>query len=348
LVNGNEIEVAGIKGNASITITGRVLSILIDQIEPEGGADQVTVTVRAMVKSQFDNGLPLNRLHEFRNLAVLFWYDADDTYTLRARHASMSNAVSHYFDARGILFEPSHTGTAQPATIRTYRHWLRNFEENDLTVPIEFSAIQPGWVWQLFIGDGEGNMVSGPFESGHAVPVAANSATEVIMRVFVPAEITTMITDVLTITATGAMDNVITVTDVTVVQVERVAVFKEISTTGDYTTRMEVQPQENNNINQRIRFINNGPEAVKNVYLYDFIPEHTSYVANSAVNNAEFNLEYSKDGGVNWIAGEPAEKGEAVSNGLVPKVTNLRWLYNGGDTLIPGEEKIITFQLRIK
>ncbi|MDD4539783.1 MAG: hypothetical protein PHT80_12265, partial [Lentisphaeria bacterium] len=59
-------------------------------------------------------------------------------------------------------------------------------------------------------------------------------------------------------------------------------------------------------------------------------------------------LQYSKDGGVTWLAGEPADNGESVVNGTVPAVSNLRWYYNGGAALTPGNEHVITFQLRIK
>jgi uncharacterized repeat protein (TIGR01451 family) len=168
------------------------------------------------------------------------------------------------------------------------------------------------------------------------------------MRVFVPTDITSMITDVLTVTATGD-GNVCTITDVTVTTAERIAVFKDVKTNGDYKTRLQVEPKAGNAITQRIRFFNNGPENVKEVYIYDFIPNYSSYIANTAVNTVDYELQYSKDGGVNWIVGEPAANGEEVVEGIVPSVTNLRWYYkkNGG-VLTPGDEHVITFQIRIK
>jgi len=168
------------------------------------------------------------------------------------------------------------------------------------------------------------------------------------MRVFVPTDITSMITDVLTVTATGG-ENISTITDVTVTTPERIAVFKDVKTTGDFTTRLQIQPKADNAIIQRIRFFNNGPEDVKEVYVYDYIPTFSSYIANTAVNTVDYELQYSKDGGVNWIVGEPAANGEEVVEGIVPSVTNLRWYYkkNGG-VLTPGDEHVITFQIRIK
>ncbi|MDY0177138.1 MAG: DUF11 domain-containing protein, partial [Lentisphaeria bacterium] len=337
-VPGFEVEVTGGSGTISIAIVDRMLVIEIEQIEPE---QQVEVSLRAIVGSTFDNGNPINRLYEFVNTANLLWWDTQDDFEERNRYVSLSPPVSHFFDARGILFEPSHSGTAQPGTIRSYRHVLRNFEENDIQVPINFSNTQEKWVWQLFVGDGEGNMVSGPYDSGTLVSVPAQDWTEVIMRVFVPEEITAFTTDVLNITATGAVDNIISVSDVTVVQAERIAVFKEIKTDGDYLTRLQVQPEPGNAVTQRIRFYNNGPEDVKEVYIYDFIPEHTAYVANSAVDDAEFALQYSLDGGVSWLPGEPPAPD-------LNKVSNLRWYYNAGGILKPGDEKTITFQIRIK
>ena len=62
--------------------------------------------------------------------------------------------------ASGIIFEPSQTGTAQPGTIRTYRHILRSFEKKPIIVPLTFSSTQENWIWQLFIGDGNGNLVA--------------------------------------------------------------------------------------------------------------------------------------------------------------------------------------------
>ncbi|MDQ0289413.1 isopeptide-forming domain-containing fimbrial protein [Oligosphaera ethanolica] len=347
-VPGSEVVVSGGSGAVTISISGRELVVTVERVDAEGGADQVTVSMRTLIKDSFDNGAPIARLHEFTNAASLLWYDDDSSFLERSRYATISGTVSHFYDARGILFEPSHTGTAQPGTIRSYRHILRNFEENDINVPLVFSSTQSSWVWQLFIGDGDGNMVDGPYATGHVVNVPANGLVEVIMRAFVPSEITSLTTDVLTITATGAVDNVIAVTDVTVTQAERVAVFKEVSTTGDYATRLNVQPSQGNAVNQRIRFVNTGPDDIKEVYIFDFIPEHTAYIANSAVNTAEFGLQYSKDGGVTWLAGEPADNGESVVNGTVPAVTNLRWYYNGGAALTPGNEHVITFQLRIK
>ncbi|MFA6930588.1 MAG: hypothetical protein WCT05_09685, partial [Lentisphaeria bacterium] len=347
-VLGDEVVVTGGNGVVSITVSGRDLLVTVERIDADGGDDQVSVVLRTLVKTSFDNAAPIARLHEFSNTASLLWYDDDSTFAARSRYATLSPTVSHFFDARGILFEPSHTGTAQPGTIRVYRHLLRNFEDEAINIPLEFSSTQTSWVWQLFIGDGDGNMVSGPFESGVSVPVPANGVTEVIMRCFVPTEITSLTTDVLTITANGALDNIITVTDVTVVQVERIAVLKDISTTGDYATRLNVNPDQNNAINQRIRFTNNGAQDVKEIYIYDFIPENTAYIANSAINNAEFGLQYSKDGGVTWLPGEPATNGETIVNGTVSAVTNLRWYYDTGGILVPGIEKTVTFQIRIK
>lgn len=184
-------------------------------------------------------------------------------------------------------------------------------------------------------------MVSGPYSSGYYVPAPGNSMTEVIMRAFVPSDITSMITDVLTIKATGG-ENQSIVTNVTVTTVERIAVFKEVRTDGDYMTRVEVKPSQGHVIDQRIRFYNNGPESVKEVYIYDFIPRYTAYVANSAINTDDYKLSYSTDGGVTWHDDEPPSS-------TVPSVTNLRWRYNkNGGVLTPGDEHVITFQLRIK
>ncbi|MGI5924760.1 MAG: isopeptide-forming domain-containing fimbrial protein, partial [Lentisphaeria bacterium] len=356
-VPGDEVVVTGGRGEVSISVVGRRLDVNIKKIDAEGGGhDQVTVTVRCLVKSAFSNGRPIPRLHKFVNNASLLWYDDDVSFPDRVRYAVVSPDVCHFYNATGILFEPSQTGTAQPGTIRIYRHVLRNFENNPITVPITFSSTQKDWVWQLFTGDGNGNMVEGPYEvetlanneSRCYVSVPADGMTEVIMRVFVPTDITSMITDVLTVTATGG-GNISTITDVTVTTAERIAVFKEVSTgTEAYTTRLQVQPTGSNAVNQRIRFFNNGPENVKEVYIYDFIPNYTVYIANSAVNTPEYALQYSKDGGVNWTVGEPAAKGESVVDGTVPAVTNLRWYYNEGGALTPGDEHVITFQLRIK
>jgi len=347
-VPGPEIVVTGGRGNVKITVTGRRVDINIDKIDAEGGGhDQVTVTLRCLVKATFSNDKPIPRLHQFTNNASLLWYDDDASFPDRVRYAVVSNNVLHFFNASGIIFEPSQTGTAQPGTIRTYRHILRSFEKKPIIVPLTFSSTQENWIWQLFIGDGNGNLVGGPYNSVHPVSVPAEGMVEVIMRVFVPTDITSMITDVLTVTATGG-ENISTITDVTVTTPERIAVFKDVKTTGDFTTRLQIQPKADNAIIQRIRFFNNGPEDVKEVYVYDYIPTFSSYIANTAVNTADYALQYSKDGGVNWIVGEPAANGETVVDGRVPAVTNLRWYYKGGGVLTPGDEHVITFQIRIK
>jgi uncharacterized repeat protein (TIGR01451 family)/fimbrial isopeptide formation D2 family protein len=344
-----EVVVNGGGGNVKITVSGRRVDVNIDKIDAEGGAHgQVTVTLSCLVNSVFHNQRSIPRLHEFANNASLLWYDDTADFPDRARYAVVSNNVSHFYDATGIIFEPSQTGTAQPGTIRTYRHVLRSFEDNDIKVPITFDSTQENWVWQLFVGDGNGNLIEGPYNSGYKVDLPAKGMVEVIMRVFVPTDITSMITDVLTVTATGD-GNVCTITDVTVTTAERIAVFKDVKTNGDYKTRLQVEPKAGNAITQRIRFFNNGPENVKEVYIYDFIPNYSSYIANTAVNTVDYELQYSKDGGVNWIVGEPAANGEEVVEGIVPSVTNLRWYYkkNGG-VLTPGDEHVITFQIRIK
>lgn len=58
-----------------------------------------------------------------------------------------------------------------------------------------------------------------------------------------------------------------------------------------------------------------GQDPLENPYLYDTVPDGTTYVAGSASPNA--NISYSLDGGATWIAGEPP-------NGS-PAGTQLRW-----------------------
>ncbi len=60
---------------------------------------------------------------------------------------------------------------------------------------------------------------------------------------------------------------------------------------------------------------NQGQDALENPYLYDTIPDGTTYVSGSASPTA--NISYSTDGGATWIAGEPP-------NGS-PAGTRLRW-----------------------
>ena len=79
---------------------------------------------------------------------------------------------------------------------------------------------------------------------------------------------------------------------------------------------------------------------MKEIYVYDFVPEYTAYVASSAVNSATYALSYSVDGGITWIVGEPG--------GAADTVTNLRWYFNSGGALPPGVEHTITFKLRVK
>lgn len=60
---------------------------------------------------------------------------------------------------------------------------------------------------------------------------------------------------------------------------------------------------------------NSGQDALENPYLYDTVPDGTTYIAGSASPTA--NISYSLDGGATWIAGEPP-------NGS-PAGTQLRW-----------------------
>lgn len=60
---------------------------------------------------------------------------------------------------------------------------------------------------------------------------------------------------------------------------------------------------------------NQGQDALENPYLYDTVPDGTTYVSGSASPTA--NISYSLDGGATWIAGEPP-------NGS-PAGTQLRW-----------------------
>lgn len=355
---GDEVTVVGGSGNVTINITDdRTLSILIDLIANDDGTvatvDQVTVTLQAEVQSTFPNSAPIPRLHAFENYAELYWFNsdvADGAYTGRNRFLVLSDKVTHYFEAFGILLEPDNQGVGVPGEIKTYRHTLRNFQSAAADVPLTWSSTL-GWTWVAFIGDGEGNVVSGPYESGATFNVVGDGATEIIMQAFIPAPSTAFTTDVLTLTAFGppdfaeavnAGDQDISVYDTTVVQSPGVVIRKDISEDDGttYDTRLLVDPDDSDNVTQRLRFINDSPEAVKEIYVYDFVPEYTAYVAGSAVNDATYALEYSTDGGQSWTGGDPA--------GASDSVTNLRWYYSAGAALPPGVEHTITFKLRVK
>lgn len=355
---GNDVTVVGGSGNVTINVSDdRTLSVLIDLIANDDGTaatiDQVTITLQAVVLSTFPNSAPIPRLHAFENYAELYWFNsdvADATFTGRNRFLVLSDKVTHYFEAFGILLEPDNQGVGVPGEIKTYRHTLRNFQSTAANVPLTWSSTL-GWTWVAFIGDGEGNVVSGPYQPDDTFAVAGDGATEIIMQAFVPAPSTAFTTDVLTLTAYGPPDYAealgggdqdISVYDTTVVQSPGVVIRKDISEDdgATYDTRLEVDPDDSDNVTQRLRFINDSPEAVKEIYVYDFIPEYTAYVAGSAVNSGTYALSYSTDGGQNWTSGDPA--------GASDSVTNLRWYFNGGAALPPGVEHTITFKLRVK
>lgn len=374
----DDVIVTGGSGNVTINVTGtnnRNVQVLVDKINNrdtalddfgptvdgwtniDGGtadtdSDQVVVTIKAVVNSVFDSGIAIQRLHQFDNVAQFFWYDDDSPEILNAaptRFAALSGTVSHFFDAEGILFEPSHTSIGQRATVKLYRHFLRNFDDAAEDVTLTYTTTE-GWPWQIFLGDGNGNLVTGPFASGHVVSVPAGGVQEIIMRTFIPDDAPNFTTDVLTVTATAPGVNTITVTDVTVIQSEQVVVVKDISDDGggNFDTRLTVDPDDPDFILQRLRFVNQGSSNVKEIFIYDFMPDYTVYVANSAVNDGDFELQFSTDGGVTWTVGEPAAT-ETVVSGTVPSVTNLRWRYtkNGG-VLVPGLEETLTFKIKVE
>ncbi|GAB5559198.1 MAG: hypothetical protein SynsKO_08450 [Synoicihabitans sp.] len=355
---GNDVTVVGGSGNVTINIPDdRTLSVLIDLIANDDGTaatvDQVTVTLQAVVQSTFSNSAPIPRLHAFENYAELYWFNsdvADAVFTGRNRFLVLSDKVTHYFEAFGILLEPDNQGVGVPGEIKTYRHTLRNFQSTAANVPLTWSSTL-GWTWVAYIGDGEGNIVSGPYQPDDTFAVAGDGSTEIIMQAFIPAPSTAFTTDVLTLTAFGPPDYVeavgggdqdISVYDTTVVQSPGVVIRKDISEDdgATYDTRLEVDPDDADRITQRLRFINNSPEPVKEIYVYDFVPEYTAYVAGTAVNDGTYALSYSTDGGQSWTNGEPG--------GVSDSVTNLRWYFSGGAALPPGVEHTITFKLRVK
>ncbi|MCU0791446.1 MAG: hypothetical protein MUE42_01025 [Opitutaceae bacterium] len=366
-IPGSEVEVEGGAGDVTITIApdARSVSVRIDRVdETDGDAagadiDQVVITLRARVNDTFANGAPIPRLHEFANYAELYWYNSDVTFAARSRFLLVSERVSHYYEAFGLLLEPDNQGTAVPGEVKTYRHLLRNFESGAVDVPLTWSSTL-GWNWLAYEGDGQGNVVSGPYApgDGHLFAVPGDGAIEIIMQAFVPAPATAFTTDVLTLTAFGPPDFAaalnpgdqdISVYDTTTVQLPGVVITKDISDNNGatYADRLLIDPSDPDRVLQRLRFYNNSPVGVRSVYVHDNIPQHTAYVANSAVNTPLYALSYSKDQGQTWLPGEPAVS-EPVVGGTVPSVTHLRWLYDGGALLVPGPVHTVTFKLKVK
>lgn len=361
-VAGPEIVVQGGSGAVTITVSGRTLTVDIARIDntdsdpvaapddPDHDGDQVTITVKARVGNEFTSLAPIPRNHAFENMARFYWYDS--TGPERVRYAALSPTVTHYYSATGILLEPSHTRTVQRGAVVEYYHLLHNFEDATRTVPLSFTT-SLGWDWQFFVDSDVNDTVystEGPYETPHSVDVPAGATVGILMRVFVPIETAPFATDVLLLTADGPDDNDITVSDISHVRAEKVAILKEVSSDDGSTfdTRMTVDPDDPDQILQRLRVTNQGDTGVKTVYVYDFVPEGTEYVHGSMTSagglyTLAYSLEeYLPDGTIEWIDGAPSADDS-------PDVKTLRWHYtaNGG-VLLPGDTHDLMFKIKVK
>lgn len=95
------------------------------------------------------------------------------------------------------------------------------------------------------------------------------------------------------------------------------AMTKSVDTDGDSDfTDSGSTVNVGNRLDYRINWqFNQGQDPLEDPYLYDTIPDGTTYVAGSASPTA--NIEYSLDGGLTWTAGEPPDGS--------PAGTMLRW-----------------------
>jgi hypothetical protein len=313
-----------------------------DEPDAAGGdsdSDQIVLTITARVKGTFSGGASIPVLHDFSNHADLYWYDKPSGSPDRKRLSRRTNEVVHSLAPTGIVLEPNHTDSAEPGTVREYRHLVRNFNSAAVSVRFDYGPSSEGWDWILYKVENDGSLTRIP--SGNSINLGANGGTaDLVARAFVPIDTPAGTTDVLTITATGP-DNTVSVADVTLVQSTRVRVTKDISLDGSSFAR-ELDVEREQEVWQRLSFVVDGTEPVKDVTVNDFIPEYTSYVAGSWVDDADYTMAYSTDGGVTYTAGDPT--GSAAA-----EVTNLRWVYvgNGGE-LEPGVAQQILFKVRIE
>ncbi|MCC5834064.1 MAG: DUF11 domain-containing protein [Opitutales bacterium] len=385
-----EVVLQGADGaTVNTTINGRTIEIDISRIDPGAGEvadrfgdptdgflnletadtndfnanarDQVFVEITARVSDTgtFANGAPISRLHEFQNFASVFWHDAPDSVSDRNFYGVVSGIVSHFFEATGIIFEPSHTESGIRGTVKEYPHKIRNFSQQASDVELTWAASTRDWDWAFYIVASDGSR-SGPYQSGEVINVPArdvgggqSGTVDVLFRAFIPSETPPNATDILLVTATSPTDEFepIDITNVTTVTNEDIGILKAVSigdqVNGPYSTELEARPNDADRVWNRLTVQNLSNETLNEVFVYDYMPEHTRYVAGTATTlGGEFVLSYSIDGGQNWISGEPG--------GASAQVTNLRWQYvgdtggKGAGMLEPGTEKVLYFQMRIK
>ncbi len=351
-----DIRVYGATG-VTVSVSGlrnRKISIAAAQIDEDDGdmndepynpggdndSDQIIVNITAKVRESFDNGQTIPFYHEFENLAGFYWHTKAEAP--RTRYFMVSEKTSHILRSSGMIFQPDHTETAHRGTIKIYRHIILNLETLNDDIRLDYGSSSQEFPWIIYKGDGSGNIVGSPIGSGSTITVTGNKgAQEIIARAFIPTETPQYTTDIFKITVTG-IRNSHTVTDITTILDENMSIRKEISNDNImYSTNLDVENGQE--IFHRLTFYVNGQEPVTKVYIYDFIPEYTSYIRGSSKHSADLRLYYSTDGGVSWIAGEPPTDIQAKL------VTNLRWEYIGNEgILLPGDIKQITFKILIE
>jgi len=318
----------------SSTFSGRIVTVTFSQIDPSA---QATVTIICSVNAKFDNGSDIQPGHAFANQATLDWYDAPSADPNRRDHVATSNTVTAYFQGAAITLTPDHMSDTFPGSMVSYRHTLENLGSEDDIVTLTYGPSSQGWSWILYLGDGNGNITSGPIVSGSAVGITAGASQELIMRAFVPADTPNGTTDVVELTAQGA-NNADSVTDITIVRQGKMRLVKEESVDGGTAWHTSVQAQPGDTAIFRLTFTNIGTETLFNIRVIDSIPDNTVYVTGSAAsgNDGTYTVYYSTDGGVSWTMTEPA----------AGDVTHIRWNYVG--TLAPGESHYVTYEVSVK
>ncbi|RLE38378.1 hypothetical protein DRJ12_01575, partial [Candidatus Acetothermia bacterium] len=271
------------------------------------------------------------------NQATLGWYDAASSDSNRRDHVAVSNTVVAYYQGTAIVLTPNHTRETFPGSMITYRHILENLGTTADTVTLTYGPSSQGWSWLLYLGDGNGNITSGPIASGTTINIGAGATQELIMRAFVPTDTPVGTTDVVDLIAQGTHNSDFA-TDITTVRQGKMRLAKEESNDNGATWHTYLQAKSGEEVLFRLTFTNIGTELLKNIRVIDSIPDNTVYVAGSAAsgNEGSYTVYYSTDGGGSWTTSEPSPE----------LVTHIRWTYSG--TLAPGESHYVTYKVELK
>jgi len=319
------------------TYSGRLVTATPPQLPNILPNEQKTVVITMTAQPAFESGQKIPAGHTFQNSFTLRWDNHKTTVPeekLPARYTIASNVVSLLNP--GITFQQDQSTTSIPGGTFFYRHVLKNL--SPLPDIIQFNAIPPtsiqNWSYQIFKGNGNGNIVGSPITSLSLNP---NEAVEIIVKGFVPEGTATGTRDLYNITAVPNLNpsQAITLSDIVVVQGldagGKLQLFKSVD---------KPQAFPGDTLTYTITYLNNGVGEVGNVEIRDPVSTHVQFLLGTYPGGKDI-LWQKPNGDIVYLTAAPSDDEATLENGIV-------YLRMGTLKIKPGLSGMVQYQVKIK